>query len=55
MKCYVRRRLVEQRLREFVDAAKFIQSRPLLLWNPMIEAQGTHIDEEEGMNATSRP
>jgi hypothetical protein len=33
----VRRRLVEQRVQEFVDAAEYVVDRPLLLWAPRID------------------
>jgi hypothetical protein len=30
----VRRRLVEERVREFRDAAEYVTDHPLLLWSP---------------------
>jgi hypothetical protein len=33
----VRRRLIERRIRGFVDVAQYITDRPLLLWAPGIE------------------
>jgi hypothetical protein len=37
MKTKVRRRLVEQKIREFVDVARYVTDRPLLLWAPRID------------------
>jgi hypothetical protein len=41
MKTKVRRRLVEARVQEFVDAAEYVVDRPLLLWAPRIEKHAT--------------
>jgi hypothetical protein len=33
----VRQKIVDERLREFLDAVAFVEERPLLLWSPQVD------------------